>query len=232
MTQTMGKGDRPRPAPDHGQSYSLPSLRARRRADTASDCILSKHDGYANNEFGTMTEMAESPVVPGILWAGTDDGNIQVSQDGGHTWTEVGHNIPGVNHEYYVSGLEASWFDAGTAYAALDGHRNDDLKPYVFKTTDYGQTWKSISGNLPAMGNVNSIRQDPVNANLLFAPTELGFYISMNDGKAWTRFMPGSADGAHRRSARASARARPDPRDAHPQRLDHGRHHAARADDA
>ena len=89
--------------------------------------------------------MAESPVVPGVLWAGTDDGNVQVSQDGGLTWTEVGKNIPGVNHEYYVSGLEASWYDAGTAYVALDGHRNDDLKPYIFKTTDYGQTWKAIA---------------------------------------------------------------------------------------
>jgi hypothetical protein len=153
-------------------------------------CILSKHDGYVTNEFGTMTEVAESFVIPGILWAGTDDGNIQVSKDSGYSWTEVGKNIPGVNHEYYVSGLEASHFDAGTAYVALDGHRNDDLKPYIFKTTDFGATWTSVSSNLPAVGNVNSIREDPVNRNLLFAPTELGFYISLNAGRSWTRFMP------------------------------------------
>jgi BNR/Asp-box repeat len=153
-------------------------------------CILSRHDGYVQNEFGTATEIAESFVVPGVLWVGMDDGNVQVSKDAGRTWTEVGKNVPGVNHEYYVSGLEASHFDAGTAYLALDGHRNDDLKPYIFKTTDYGATWTSVSGNLPAAGNVNAIREDPVNRNLLFAPTELGFYISLDGGKAWSRFMP------------------------------------------
>jgi hypothetical protein len=128
--------------------------------------------------------------VPGILWGGTDDGNINVSKDAGYTWTEVGKNIPGVNHEYYVSGIEASYFEAGTAYVALDGHRHDDLKPYIFKTTDYGQTWTPLSGNLPAVGNVNAVRQDPVNRNLLFAPTERGFYVSLNEGKSWSRFMP------------------------------------------
>lgn len=179
-----------------GQSYGLPSCGTGRGRGSGpgQPCILSKHDGLTQNEFGTLTELAVSPVVPGIVWAGTDDGNVQLSRDDGRTFTEVGKNIPGVNHEYYVSGLEASWFDAGTAYVALDGHRNDDLKPYVFKTTDYGQTWKSVSGNLPE-GNVNSIRQDPVNPNLLFAPTEFGFYVSLNDGGSWSQFMPGLPNG-------------------------------------
>jgi hypothetical protein len=142
------------------------------------------------NEFGSVTEIAESPVLPGVIWAGTDDGNVQVSKDGGHTWAEVGKNVPGVNHEYYVSGLETSWYDAGTAYLALDGHRNDDTKPYVFKTTDYGQTWKAIQSNLPQFGWVNSIRQDPVNRTLLYAPTEFGFFVSLDDGGSWSSFMP------------------------------------------
>lgn len=172
-----------------GVPYSLPACGAG-RGGAGVACINSKNDGYVANEFGTVTELAESPVLPGIIWAGTDDGNIQVSRDGGYNWEEVGKNIPGVDHEYYVSGLEASWYDEGTAYAALDGHRNNDLKPYIFKTTDYGKTWKSVSGNLPARGNVNSIRQDPVNRNLLYAPTELGFYVSLDDGKTWDRFMP------------------------------------------
>jgi hypothetical protein len=175
-----------------GVSYDLPGCRANAPGVA---CILSKNDGYTNNEYGTMTEVAESPVMPGILWAGTDDGNIQVSKDDGVSWTEVGHNLPIADHESYISGLEASWFDAGTAYAAVDRHRNDDLKPYIFKTTDYGATWKAISSNLPAVGNVNSIRQDPVNRNLLFAPTELGFYISLNDGGSWSRFMPNLPNG-------------------------------------
>ena len=77
----------------------------RRGALRGEPCILSKGDGYVPNEYGSMTEMAESPVVAGVLWAGTDDGNVQVSRDAGATWAEVGRNIPGVNHEYYVSGL-------------------------------------------------------------------------------------------------------------------------------
>src|SRR6185503_18439501 len=141
-------------------------------------------------EYGSLTELAESPVLPGVIWVGTDDGNVQMSKDGGLTFTEVGARLPVSNHEYYVSGIEASWYDAGTAYVALDGHRNDDVKPYVFKTTDYGQTWKAIQSNLPADGWVNSIRQDPVNRNLLYAPTEYGFYISLDDGGSWKAFMP------------------------------------------
>jgi photosystem II stability/assembly factor-like uncharacterized protein len=158
-------------------------------------CINSKHDGLQANEYGTIIEIAESPVVPGVYWAGTNDGNIQVSRDGGLTFTEVGKNIPGGTREYHISGLEASWFEAGTAYASLDGHYADDLKPYVFKTTDYGQTWTNIAGNLPQAGNVNSIRQDPVNRNLLYAATEFGLYISLDDGKSWLKFMPGLPKG-------------------------------------
>jgi hypothetical protein len=195
MTKDMGKNIDTSTRQLLGQPYSLANCGA---GDTGRGngsgpgvaCILSKNDGYVLNEFGTATEVAESPVIPGILWVGTDDGNVNVSKDGGLSWTEVGKNVPGVNHEYYVSGLEASHYDAGTAYLALDGHRNDDLKPYIFKTTDYGATWTSVSGNLPVVGNVNAIREDPVNKNLLFAPTELGFYISLDGGKAWSKFMP------------------------------------------
>jgi hypothetical protein len=117
---------------------------------------------------------------------------VQLSRDAGYTWEEVGKNIPGVNHEYYVSGLEASWTDAGTAFVALDGHRNDDLAPYVFKTTDYGKTWTSVAGNLASLhpGNVNSIRHDPVNRSLLYAPAELGFFVSLDGGGHWHGFMP------------------------------------------
>jgi photosystem II stability/assembly factor-like uncharacterized protein len=187
MTKDMGKNVDLDKREILGVSYASPVCRPNAPGVT---CILSRHDGYVQNEFGTSTEVSESPVMPGVLWVGTDDGNVNMSKDGGTTWTEVGHNVPGVNHEYYVSGLEASHFDAGTAYLALDGHRNDDLKPYIFKTTDYGTTWTSVSSNLPVVGNVNSVREDPVNRNLLFAPTELGFYVSLDGGKAWHRFMP------------------------------------------
>jgi photosystem II stability/assembly factor-like uncharacterized protein len=162
-----------------------------RVANPGEACILSKGDGYVANEYGTTTELAESPVEKGVLWIGTDDGNVQLSRDGGTTFVEVGSAIPGVNHEYYVSGLEASWFDAGTAFVAIDGHRNDDWRPYVFETADFGRTWTSIASNLPVFGNVNSIRQDPVNRHLLYAATETGLFISLNGGESWSAFMPG-----------------------------------------
>jgi photosystem II stability/assembly factor-like uncharacterized protein len=186
MTKELGKGIDLTKRAIMGVSYALP----RCGRDPGVACILSKNDGYVANEYGTVTELAESPRLPGVIWAGTDDGNVQVSRDNGVTWEEVGKNMPVANHETYVSGLEASWYDAGTAYVALDGHRNDDLKPYIFKTTDYGKTWTSVSGDLPTLGNVNAIRQDPVNRSLLYAPTELGFFISLDDGKAWHKFMP------------------------------------------
>lgn len=188
MTQELGKGIDITQRTILEQPYSLPSCG--RGSGPGQDCILSKGDGVQMNEFKTIIELAESAVVPGIYWAGTADGNIQVSRDSGYTWTEVGRNLPGGSREYWVSGLEASHFDAGTAYASLDGHHSNDFRPYVFKTTDFGQTWTSVSGNLPAFGNVNSIRQDPVNPRLLYAATEFGLYVSLNDGASWSQFMP------------------------------------------
>ncbi len=169
------------------QSYGMPSCG--RGAGPGVRCILSRHDGFVQNEYGTVVELEESPMIPGIYWVGTDDGNLQVSRDSGVSWTEVGKNIPGGTREYHISGIEASKFDAGTAYIALDGHRNNDHAPLVYKTTDYGKTFTSISGDLPR-GNVNSIRQDPVAKNLLYAPAEYGFFISFNEGTNWVKFMP------------------------------------------
>src|SRR6185295_1703746 len=110
-------------------------------------CILSKNDGTGS--YGNIVAIGESDVAPGVIWVGTDDGNIQLSRDGGATFVEVSKTLPGGPKEYYVSRVEPSHFEAGTAYASLDGHRSDDLKPYVFVTRDYGATWASIAGNLP-----------------------------------------------------------------------------------
>jgi hypothetical protein len=193
MSQVMGKAVDINQRTLLEQPYSLPSCGGR-GTGPGTPCILSKHDGYVNNEFGTVVELEESPIIPGVYWAGTDDGNLQVSRDGGNTWTEVGKNIPGGTREFHVSGIEASKFDAGTAYVALDGHRSNDHTPLVYKTTDYGATFTSIAGDLPR-GNVNSIRQDPVAKNLLYAPAEYGFYISLNEGTNWTKFMPNLPNG-------------------------------------
>ncbi len=150
---------------------------------------LSKNDGVVS--YSTIISVSESPVLPGIVWAGTDDGNVQVSRDGGATFTEVGKAMPGLpaNHQYWISRIDASHFDAGTAYVSVDGHRSDDLKPYLFATRDYGKTWTSIASNLPVWGNIQVVREDPKNKDLLYVGTEFGLYVSLDGGKQWQRFM-------------------------------------------
>lgn len=166
-----------------GLKGSLPNCGRQR----AGACILSKNDG--TTAYGTIVTIAESSVQPGVIWVGTDDGNIQVSRDGGATFTEVSKTLPGGPKEYYVSRVEASHFEAGTAFVSLDGHRSDDLKPYLFVTRDYGATWTSLVANLPATGNVNVIKQDPRNRNLLYVGTEFGLFVSLDEGKSWKPFM-------------------------------------------
>jgi hypothetical protein len=129
--------------------------------------------------------------MPGIVWAGTDDGNLQVSHDGGLTFTEVGKNLSGLppNNRYWISRIDASHFDQDTAYVSVDGHRDDDLKPYIYVTHDFGKSFQSISNNLPSYGNVQVIREDPKNRDLLYVGTEFGLFISLDAGKTWQKFM-------------------------------------------
>jgi hypothetical protein len=150
--------------------------------------MASKHDGVATTS--VITTVSESPVVPGVVWVGTNDGNLQVSRDGGATWKNVVENVKGVPDETFVSRVEASHFDAGACYVTFDGHRTDDHKPYVFLTKDYGATWTPLASNLP-QGHVNVIREDPKNGSLLYLGTEYAMYISLNGGKEWKRFMTG-----------------------------------------
>jgi photosystem II stability/assembly factor-like uncharacterized protein len=152
------------------------------------ECIPSRNDGVSN--WSTIASLTESSLVPGVLWAGTDDGNIQVSRDGGASWNEVSRNLPGGTTQYYVSRVEASHHDAATAYVSIDGHKSGDLQAYVYVTRDYGESWSDIAADLPRYGNVNTIRQDPVNPSLLYAGTEFGFFVSLDDGGSWERFMP------------------------------------------
>jgi hypothetical protein len=135
-------------------------------------------------------------VMPGVVWAGTDDGNLQVSRDGGQTFANVSANLPGLPagaldgaNAYWISRIEASHFDPGTAYVAVDGHRSDDLKPYVFVTHNYGSTFSTIAATLPPSGNVQVVREDPKNRNLLYAGTEFGLFISLDAGAHWEKFM-------------------------------------------
>lgn len=139
----------------------------------------------------TIVTISESPLVPGLIWVGTDDGNVQLSLDDGISWTNVRPNIPGVPDATWVSRVEASHFDKGICYIAFDGHRNGDFRPYVFKTDDFGQTWKNISGSLPEEHCFYVIREDLRNRNLLFAGSEFGAFVSIDGGQTWTRLMKG-----------------------------------------
>jgi len=145
--------------------------------------MLSRNDGVA--AFPTISTLSESPLRAGILWTGTDDGNVQVSRDG-ETWKNVTAKIAGVPKGTYVSRVLSSAYDAGTAYVAFDGHRGDDFNIYLFKTTDYGESWKSIANGIPKnQGTLHVVREHPRNRDLLFAGGEFGLYVSFDRGENW-----------------------------------------------
>lgn len=145
--------------------------------------MLSRNDGVVH--FGSITTIAESPLAAGVLWVGTDDGNLHVSRDAGASWTSLASRVPGVPKGSYVSRVEASRTGEGAAYVAFDGHRGDDFKPYLFRSEDFGQTWRSLAGNLPMGAAISVVREHPTNPDLLFAGTESGLWVSWNRGGAW-----------------------------------------------
>ena len=149
----------------------------------ASKLTVGGKGGDGNIQYCTITTFDESPLVPGLLWVGTDDGNVWVTRDNGKAWTKLNDKIAG-NPGYWVSRVAASNFDPGTAYVSYTGLRNDDFRPFVYKTTDYGATWTSLAAGL-SEGPVNVVREDAKNPNLLFAGTDFGVTISIDGGKAW-----------------------------------------------
>jgi len=154
---------------------------------TPDKSTLSRHDGV--EEFPTITTISESPLSPNILWAGTDDGNVQVTRDGGKTWSNVAGKVPGVPKGTYVSRVVASRSSEGAAYVTFDGHRSDDYNVYIFSTSDYGETWKPLRNGIPdSAGTVHVLREHRRNVNLLFAGTEFGLWISWDRGANWTAF--------------------------------------------
>jgi hypothetical protein len=140
--------------------------------------------------FGAVVSLAESPLKDGLLFAGTDDGLIQISENGGGSWRKIDH-VAGVPDTTFVSRLTPSQFDANTVYASFDNHKAGDYKPYIAKSTDLGRTWTSISGNLPERGTVYVVIEDHIDRNLLFAGTEFGLYMTTNGGQRWTRLRGG-----------------------------------------
>lgn len=148
-----------------------------------SENILSIDDGVPY--FPGITSLAESPRRKGVLYVGSDDGRFRVSRDGGVTWDDQQARFPGLPAGAWFGGVEVSRHADGTAYVAVDNHRSNDFKNYVFRTTDFGKTWTSIAGDMPADRVVRTVREDPRNANVLYAATEFGAFVSPDAGGHW-----------------------------------------------
>jgi photosystem II stability/assembly factor-like uncharacterized protein len=152
----------------------------------------SPWDVYAMSNYNTITSLAESPLLEGLIYAGTDDGLIQVTEDGGINWRkiEVG-SLPGVPETAFVNDIKADLYDANTAYVVMDNHKFGDLNPYLFKSTDRGISWRSIKGNIPDRTLVWRIVQDHIKPDLLFAATEFGLCFTIDGGRKWIKFTGG-----------------------------------------
>lgn len=153
------------------------------KADPAT--LTTGKGGDGNIQYATITTIDESPLQAGLLWVGTDDGNVQVTRDGGRNWTLLNDNIPN-NPEYWVSRVAASHHDPGTAYVSFTGMRRDDFGAFVYKTTDFGESWMDISANLPEEP-INVIQEHDDNPDVLFVGTDFAVYVSLDGGASWTR---------------------------------------------
>ncbi|HVF60758.1 MAG TPA: glycosyl hydrolase, partial [Thermoanaerobaculia bacterium] len=182
---------------DRGDSWRAISPDLTRQLDRNQLKVMGRIwsiDAVAKNAstsfFGNIVALDESRKAEGLLYVGTDDGLIQVSEDGGGAWRKQA-SFPGVPDMTYVSDLQASKHDAGVVYAAFDNHKMGDFKPYLLKSTDRGRTWTSIAGDLPARGSVYALAEDHVDPQLLFAGTEFGVFFTIDGGKKWTQLKGG-----------------------------------------
>jgi len=153
--------------------------------------IDASWDLMAMSEYGTITSLSESPLVEGLLYAGTDDGRIHVSEDGGANWRAI-ERLPGVADDYFVNDIKADLHDPDTVYVLVDDHKSGDFAPYVYKSTNRGGTWVSIAGDLPARHIAWRLVQDHVNPALLFLGTEFGVFFTVDGGKRWVELEGGA----------------------------------------
>ena len=179
---------------DRGDSWKAISPDLSRQVDRNKLQLMGRVwsiDAVAKNTstsfFGTIVSLAESPLKPGLLYAGTDDGLIHVTEDGGASWRKT-ESFPGVPDMSFVADLEASRHNVAVVYAAFNNHKAGDFKPYLLKSSDGGRSWTSISGNLPERGSVWAIAEDHGNPNLLFVGTEFGAFFTLDGGKKWLKF--------------------------------------------
>jgi photosystem II stability/assembly factor-like uncharacterized protein len=179
---------------DHGQSWERisPDLTTndpqKQKQEQSGGVTI---DNSSAEMHTTIYSISESPKDKNLIWVGTDDGNLQITRDGAKTWTNVVANVPNLPKNSWVSWVQASNSDAGTAYAAFDRHTFGDMAPYVFKTTDYGKTWTPLvtpTGSKTVRGYAHVIREDVVKPDLLFLGTEFGLWVSIDGGKNWAQF--------------------------------------------
>ena len=173
---------------DYGTSWQVvsPDLTTNDPAKQQSSGGPIVVDNTAAEFHSTMLSIAPSALDSNVIWVGTDDGNVQVTRDGGRNWANVFSKVPGLKPNAWIPTVEASHFDAGTAYVAADHHQDDDYAPYAYMTTDYGRTWSRITGDLPASAAwVHVVREDPKNRNLLYIGTEMGVWASWDRGVHW-----------------------------------------------
>ncbi len=182
---------------DRGDSWVAVSPDLTRQLDRDKLKVMGKiwppdaiYRGGSTSFFGNIVSLAESPVQEGLLYVGTDDGLVQISDDGGKNWKRV-EKFPGVPDMTYVSRLTASSHDKNTVYAAFDNHKMGDFAPYVLRSDDRGATWRSIAGDLPGRGSVYALVEDPVDGNLLFAGTEFGLFFTKDGGGRWIQLKGG-----------------------------------------
>ena len=178
---------------DRGTSWKIVSPDLTRQIDRNTLAVMGRvwgPDAVAKNTstalYGNISAIAESPKKEGLLYVGTDDGLVQVSEDGGGHWRKI-DKLPGVPADAYVARIRASQHDAATVYVAVENHQNGDFTPYLLKSTDSGRSWKSIAGDLPPRGSVYAIAEDHVDPHLLFAGTEFAAYWSKDGGEHWTK---------------------------------------------
>ena len=179
---------------DHGQTWErispdLTTNDAEKQKQEQSGGVTV--DNSSAEMHTTIYSICESPLQAGLIWAGTDDGNLQITRDGGQHWENVIGNVAGLPKNSWVSWVQASAFTAGTAYAAFDRHTFGDMTPYIYSTTDFGKTWRPLVGALDpkrVRGYAHVIKEDTLDAQLLFLGTELGLWISIDGGAHWAEF--------------------------------------------